>query len=306
MSRPALSALRALEILDLLGGAPEQALTLSEIMRLTGTNAASCHAILSVLVAQGYLLRHPTSKMYRLAPLIVALGTAAAEHDELLSAARRAGEAAAKRSGFDAVLTARAGCDIVAVAWFPGPHAGQPKFRVGQRVPIRPPLGGPFVAWASSEEQDEWIAPKDIVTSPELQEGHRAALERLRARGFLVTLDTDAHGDFSRIITDELAMPNVRDPRLARILDELDNGLYQPDAIEACASYRVRNMAAPIFDPHGIVQYVLNLNVPPDDISGEQLLSYAQMLVELCAVAMRDCGISMPDGSAEQSKRKRG
>jgi DNA-binding IclR family transcriptional regulator len=288
MSRPALSALRALEILDLLGAAPAQALTLSEIVRLTGTNVASSHAILTVLVKQGYLLRHPTSKVYRLAPAIVALGQAAAEHDGLLSSARAACDLAAQRTGYEAVLTARAGDDIIAVARVAGSGFSQPNFRVGQRVLLRPPMGGLFVAWAPDHDQEAWATPQKS-TPEHARTAHLAALALLRERGYLVTLSTDAYSNFTRIIADGDVMPSRRDPRLAEILSELDNGLYQPTAINPADSYRIKGIAAPIFDPHGGVLYALNLNPPPsDDMMGKQLIENVQILLDLCSTVMRE------------------
>lgn len=53
MVRPALSATRALTIIDFMSQSPSQAYTLMELVRHTGTNVASCHAIVNVLMTRG-------------------------------------------------------------------------------------------------------------------------------------------------------------------------------------------------------------------------------------------------------------
>ena len=49
MSRPALSATRSIEIIELLATFPERQFNLSDIVKATGINIASTHAILNTL-----------------------------------------------------------------------------------------------------------------------------------------------------------------------------------------------------------------------------------------------------------------
>jgi DNA-binding IclR family transcriptional regulator len=77
MVRPALSAARGLDVIDLLCASPARSFTLSEIARGTGVNVSSCHSVLNVLVERGYLLRDPQLKTYTLGPLLFAAGQAA-------------------------------------------------------------------------------------------------------------------------------------------------------------------------------------------------------------------------------------
>ncbi len=287
MSRPALSALRALEIIDLMAGLPAQAFTLSEIVKLTGTNVASCHAILSVLVSRGYLLRHPVHKAYRLAPSIVAIGEAAGAHDQLLTSARESAASIATHTGLETTLSARAGEDIIGVARFGRSPLGRPSLRVGQRVPMRPPLGALFLAWAPREDVDRWIAPAGADTPLSVQAAHEAALALVRQRGFLVTLASPAHDVFTREIGETSSTQAGQVSRLSALIAALDNGLYQPRKIEPRRAYPVKVICAPIFDAQGQVLYALNLNFPPGDLRGGELLDLANRLLNACSSSMQ-------------------
>jgi len=281
MSRPALSALRALEIIDVMAGQPSERFTLSDIGRITGTNAASLHAILSVMMQRGYLLRDPVKKTYRLAPAMVAIGEAAASHDPLLAQAKQVAQDWAAHSGHETLLTARAGNDIIGVARFAPGQVTATSLRVGQRVPLRAPLGGLFFAWADEEEQAEWCAPEEADTPPEAIAAHEAALALLRERGFLVSLRSAEHGAFTRQLIaaqDE----GLEASRAAMLLAAMDNGLYQPQTIEADGRYRVQVLSAPIFDRHSRVIYNIGVSYPDTAVSGRQLLDDAHALVRAC------------------------
>jgi DNA-binding IclR family transcriptional regulator len=290
VSRPALSALRALEIIDLMAGQPSQGFTLSDIVRMTGTNVASCHAILSVLQQRGYLLRHAVHRTYRLAPSIVAIGEAAAAHDPLLASAREAAARIAGRTGLETLLTARAGADIIGVARFPGPRATGASLRVGQRVPLRAPIGGLFFAWADEEEAQKWILSDGDTTPKPARAAHVAALALLRDRGFLVSLHTAEHNLFTRILA-ERGPDNVRDQRLGTLLAALDNGLYQPERIDPVCDYEVRVISAPIFDVLDQVLYTIGISLPKVPISGQEIMNQAAMLTDECASVVFDNGV---------------
>ena len=279
-----------------MAGLPAQAFTLSEIAQRTGTNFASCHAILNVLVQRGYLLRHPILKSYRLAPSIVAIGEAAAEHDGLLTSARNAAASLAADTGHETTLSARAGTDIIGVARFATASHAQPSLRVGQRVPMRPPMGSLFMAWTGAEDAERWIAPDGEATAPALRRAHEKALALVRERGFLVTLDSPAHTTFTREIVETSSADTAQVPKLSGLIAELDNGLYQPARIERRDSYPAKLLAAPIFDARGQVLYVVNINFASGTVDGGALLDLARELVDACVGAMQANGIG-PDAA---------
>src|SRR4029077_18145721 len=89
-SRPALSAARSSEIIDFLASFPERGFTLSEIVRATKINVASCHAVLATLTDCGYLTRCPNERTYTLGRALVAIGQAALKSQPLIARAQEA------------------------------------------------------------------------------------------------------------------------------------------------------------------------------------------------------------------------
>ena len=288
MSRPALSASRAIEIIDFMSQAPSQAYSMSELVRHTGTNVASCHAILNVLVTRGYLARHPTHKTYRLAPALAGIGEAVAASTPLLALATAAVRQLARQSGLEATLTLRAGEDILCL----GRESGSPRLRnsmrVGQRVPLRPPLGAIFYAWASADEIESWLAlgaPTDTLR-------HRAALELVRQRGFLVTLASSAQDELRRLFASPHGAADGRGVR--RALQALEEADYQPARLEPGASYVIDFISTPIFDTHDQATYALNLSGFEQPLSGAEVIRHAERMLELCDGVMHEGEVRRP------------
>ncbi|AIT80059.1 hypothetical protein JI59_09900 [Novosphingobium pentaromativorans US6-1] len=292
--------MRALEIIDLMAAQPAEKFTLSDIMRFTGTNASSLHAILNVMMQRGYLLRDPERKTYRLAPALVAIGEAAARHDPLLEQARQVASAWAARSGRETLLTARAGSDIIGVARFAVQAGMSTSLRVGQRVPLRAPLGGLFIAWSDEEDIAAWCAPRDQVqgqvVSQSAREGHERALQLLRHRGFLVSLRSAEHGAFTRHLADVEEGAGAQ-ASLAMLLAAMDNGLYQPPEIHPDGEYSVRMLSVPIFDRHRRVLYNIGVSYPHEPVRGAQLLAEADSLVEACSAIWADAAPAFASGN---------
>jgi DNA-binding IclR family transcriptional regulator len=287
MTRPALSALRAIEILDFMSQAPSQAFTLTELVRHTGTNVASLHAILNVLMRRGYLVRHPVHKTYRLSLALAAIGEAVAAGEPMLANARAAAEGLAARTGLEATVTARTGEDVICLSRAAGSRLSRASMRIGQRVTLRPPLGATYYAWADADEVDAWIARGD-GTDPERA---RSALALMRERGFLVTLKSPAQTEFARALAAKGGSHAKAERNLARALRDLERTLYQPKTIEPKQSYDVDIISGPIFDHTHQATYAMTLNGFGGPMSGEEVCGLAEVLIEACSDVMRDSGV---------------
>ncbi|WP_164857169.1 IclR family transcriptional regulator [Sphingomonas crocodyli] len=305
MARPALSAARALEIIDLMAASPKQAFTMSELVQQTGTNIASMHAILAVLVQHGHLTRHPTHKTYRLAPALFAIGEAMAQHDPLLTSSRAAAEALTEATGQEVVLTGRAGEDIICLARFASSRTPQFSMRVGERVPLRPPLGGTFCAWMSEEDIAQWLGRRG-TDSPELDAQDRASLQAVRERGYIVVAKSppqQALGTAFALAGRESAL----EPRQvdALIADLYGGGSYQIHEIDPDLSYDLSAISAPIFDAHGQAIYALSLGGHRAAISGAVVESLARQVTDACAAVMRENDVRIPGVMPERRIRQR-
>src|SRR5271165_1671284 len=147
-----------MEIIDFLAAFPGRAFTMSEIARAAKINIASCHAVLSALISRGYLTRDADQKTYALGPALVAIGKVALKSQPLVLRAEQAAQALSRDLGLPVLLTALVGEEILAIASVADPSGRSPSMRVGQRMPLVPPVGAPFLAWSSTAAIEAWIA----------------------------------------------------------------------------------------------------------------------------------------------------
>src|SRR5215207_3055980 len=158
MARPALSAARGLDILDLLASSAGRSLTLSDIVRATGINVASCHAVLNVLAERGYLSRDAQAKTYSLGPAIFGAGQAALTSLPILAHAEHAGRELFAQLDIPVAITAAVGGEIVGLISIGEQGGRRPLLRAGERRERVPPIGAPFVAWSGDEAIEAWLA----------------------------------------------------------------------------------------------------------------------------------------------------
>jgi DNA-binding IclR family transcriptional regulator len=281
MVRPALSAARGFEIVDLLAASPERRFTLSEIARAAGINVASCHAVLGVMVERGYLAREPATRSYSLGQMLYAAGQAALLRQPLLDRARNAGEAIVAEVDIPVVISGVIGDDIVGLVSIPDSHGGTTGLRVAERRPLIPPIGTPFIAWAGEEAVAAWLA-KASDSDTGSKEELRRAIGTIRSRGFEVLLRSGEHTLASALNA------FAADPVLARgQVHRLGPDMSLPESIEPDGRYEVLMIAAPIFDRHGACAYNLCLGPFAGLLTGAQVLAHADRLLRACVATMQ-------------------
>ena len=191
VSRPALAATRAIDIINYLAAHPTESFTLSDIVKRVGINVASAHAVLLVLTDAGYLVRHSRLRTFSLGPSLVAVGSAALEHHWAIDIARDEFRRLCVELDLEGAVCAPAGDEIVFVARA-GEH--QPRgipLHVGHRVPLVPPLGPVYVAWSETATEG-WLARAGGSATAEELNGYRRLLESVRTRGYWVALEAEA------------------------------------------------------------------------------------------------------------------
>src|SRR4051794_16756689 len=90
MPRPALSATRAVAVLNFLAAHPRDSFTLSDLSARLDINLASAHSLLAALTDAGYVVRDARQRTYGLGPTVDALGIAALERHAVIDLARDA------------------------------------------------------------------------------------------------------------------------------------------------------------------------------------------------------------------------
>lgn len=276
MARPALSAARGFDIIDLLAAAPGRGMTLSEIMRASGINVASCHAVLNVLVERGYLVRDAQSKSYALGPMTFAAGQAALGGQSLLGHAEAAARVLFAELHIPVMMSAAVGEQIVGVVSIDDGNGGRALLRPGERRPRIPPIGAPFVAWAGEPAIEAWLggAPEADRT------GLRRASQAIRDRGFEVLLST---AEASRLASQ---LREMAEPQGSGGFYRLGPDMALPAVIEPEARYDVTMIAAPIFDRYGACAFNLCLGPFPDLLPGQAILDLADRLLQACVQVM--------------------
>ncbi len=288
MSRPALSTTRGLEILDLLAAFPARAFTLSEIARASKINLSSCHSVINALLDRGYLTHGAVSKSYVLGPALVAAGQAAANSQSLFTRAREAAEVLRRELDQPVLVSAAIGDEVLGIVSLPNRSGRRPDLQVGERIPLVPPAGAAFVAWAAAEEVDRWIARRPDCEGPVVQRW-RQALAKIRKRGYLVSLKTPGAKDHATLMAEMTARREIHSYRdtLTKLMRSRTLLPVLTEAIAADDSYDVQLIAAPIFNERGESVCCLSLSGLDEPLRGNVLQHYADALVRACLRVMR-------------------
>ncbi len=250
MARPAPAVTRALQIIDLLVAHPDDHFTISDIVRRTGISLGSAHAVLNELTASGYLYRHPAHKAYSLGPALVTAGVAALKQHPAIAVATKAIEHLAADLCADVVVTAPTPTEIIFIAVANTHSQFGPGFREGERVPLVPPFGAVFMAWAPPEHVSDWLAHSPM---PEAIDGRRAAsmLAAVRTNGYAISLASTtqrALGDAVLALTDDPRQTRLRTSLGALIAAVGREDEYELTAVDPERTYDISTIAAPIFD----------------------------------------------------------
>jgi DNA-binding IclR family transcriptional regulator len=273
MARPAPAVDRTVAVLNLLAAHPDTAFSLSEMCRRLDINKATAHAMLTALADSGFLLRNPRDKSYTLGPALIALGSAAAARRlELVEFARAPMQALASDTGLQCVVSSAMGEEIVFLAVAGEVVPFGPHVRVGQRIPLAPPIGTVFMAWSLPDEVDTWLNRSTAgkpLTGAEL-ERFRNGVRAVRRRGYSVGLEPDVLGvRLGQSLDDHEAVP----PLLA----ELSRTSYLMDDFGA-GTHRIGHLAAPVFGPDERVAMVLTLYGFQKQLSGADIDALAARL----------------------------
>jgi DNA-binding IclR family transcriptional regulator len=304
MTRPALAAARAIAVLNFLASHPDESFTLSELSRGLDLNMASGLSILKALTDAGYVHRHHSHKTYSLGPALVAVGFAALARYRVIDIAPDEMRRLAAECGAECVASVVVGEDIVIVALAGRPQLEGADVRVGQRVPMIPPLGPIFLAWGDEQRVDRWLdnlGPEDDEAE---RQHNRQALDKVRERGFSVGLESGARARSGRALMQLVEDP--RDDRLrgqARSLIAAMRHDYQAVDIDSTDKVLVSNMAAPVFGSDGEVVMALTLQGFAQPMTGAEIRAVADQLLSTTRHLTRESGGHAPDGYLDGQAR---
>jgi DNA-binding IclR family transcriptional regulator len=278
MVRPALAAARAVEVIDFFAAHPGEPFTLSELSRRLGINMASALSVLRALEDGGYLVRHPVHKTYTMGPSLIAAGHAALSEHPVVDLARQEMARLSEEVRTECVASVVVGEDIVIVATEGRPRLEAADVRVGQRLPLVPPIGQVFLAWSPESHIEAWLSRLGRHGGNGWTAHLRRSLGTVRRRGYSVTREVAGRARLGKALEQLADSPDaLAEEHLAERVTELGEE-YELLDIEASRSYEVAIVAAPVFGPTGEVALALTLN-GLGTVEGARLSGYAERLV---------------------------
>ncbi|WP_328799301.1 IclR family transcriptional regulator [Sediminihaliea albiluteola] len=243
---------RALAILDLLMANPHQAFGLTEMTRRLNLNKATCHAILTTMANYGFLVQHPKTKAYRLGPSIIAAGNAAFAQFPVLEYARPELEGLQHDFPVGFAVTARSKLHQVLLALYGHATPLIDSFQLGLRLPNTAPIAACFTAFSPAKALEAWLTRAHETRggyNERLDQKLRVSVIAIRARGYEVTLKTQAEAE----LTEELTriQENWSLSELENATNKYQHSLcdeqYHLDRIDPKARYDVATISVPVF-----------------------------------------------------------
>src|SRR4051812_47911889 len=278
-ARTSNSVLRAVTVLQVLAAEPFSSWSLAEIARRADLSYASAHSVASALEASGLVRRHPRTRAYTLGPALIALGSAAQRGYRVVDDALPEMERLSRDLGLGCLASARVGDDMVMLAVTGPPQPFGSRIQVGERVPIAPPLGLAFIAWADAATIEDYLElPGRTLTTAERRQ-YVEALALVRERGYGVVLDSSTR---HRLVERLRASSDLDDSRRHDEVDEVIVELALDDYAlvrgGASAEYAVTALTAPVFGPDGEIIIVLTLVGFAEPVRADALHRFAERM----------------------------
>ena len=171
------------------------------------------------------------------------------------------------------------------------PHGAHPPTRVGQRIPLVPPLGAIFLAWQPDEVIQGLLAAASA--GDEQRAEFRVALDRVRRRRWSVGLGSDLHSRVEAELGRAYGGASEGNVQLRELISQL-GGHYEPEELVPGGEYDVRNVQVPVFDETGAAAISLSVYGLPARSSTEQVVLYRDALAEVADEVMNRIGARTP------------
>ena len=191
-----------------------------------------------------------------------------------------------KELGSDCLALAKIDDQLVFSASFQPENKGEATPKVGHRVPHVAPLGTPFIAWESAPVADPWMDRLGSGLTADGREYLRAALDRVRARGYSVAVEAGGSDSLDRL-RGRFSVGRST-PAEERALRDISLSLieqYEPEDLDAACATGIRVITVPVFSAERRVELGLQIWTPPvkDARSLEKLAQRLQVIASRVA-----------------------
>jgi DNA-binding IclR family transcriptional regulator len=280
-ARKSNSVLRAATLLQVLAEDPSSAWSLAEMARRADLSYASAHSVASALEESGLVRRHPRTRAYTLGPALIALGAAAQRGYRVVDDALPEMERLSHDLGLGCLASARVGDDMLMLAVTGPPQPFGSRVQVGERVPIAPPLGLAFIAWADAATIEDYLDLSGRKLTAAERRQYSEALMIVRERGYGVVLDSSTRHRLADLLRTSRGLDDSRrHHEVDEILVELALDDYALLRGDEGAEYAVTGLTAPVFTPDGDVVLVLTLVGFVGPLRADALPRYAARMFE--------------------------
>jgi DNA-binding IclR family transcriptional regulator len=294
MVRSALSANRALAVLDWIVSHPGERFTLSDLSRACGINVPSLMAVLQSLTDAGYLSRN-ARKTYEAGPALLAIGLSVGAHNRAFELLPTELEQLARAVGTECSATVAIGDKTMTVADAGRPSAQSLPMSVGSRFPLMAPVGHVFMAWSEPAEIEAWIARGEGPGFAIDRARIARELAQVRQRGYSLFYYANAGYQPAEALEHLAGKPD--DParqemvRSAMAAFGREWELIEP---EPGRRYDVSNAVAPVFNAQGRVQLALVMNGFAQ-IEGGELLGHVERLLQTTRLLTKSANGRIPE-----------
>jgi DNA-binding IclR family transcriptional regulator len=281
---------RAVDVLDHLASHPRERFTLSEVARACELSKATSASILATLEAHGLVTRDAALR-YGLGDRVLGLAESRRSQFAGWEAAREQAAQLVGRSGFSVALIGRDRDDLVILDMIGDSRPAHLHMRIGMRVPLAPPIGTIFKAWAPAPEIDAWVDALVAEFGGD-RNRHLSSVAALRSQGYSLGGEADLHLGLEAA----LARLNRRDDDLRALevalvvadkIRNFDSDPEQPDA-------PVNSVISPVFGPDRDVVMTLNLYGPLGSIHRSDLPELVPPLLRAASAVTRQIGGRLP------------
>jgi len=270
MARRTPAAERTVAVLNFLAANRDRRYSLSDLARELDLNKATAHALLATLVDAAFLVRDEDEKTYTLGPAVIPLGAAARVAFPAVALAEQPMQEVADELELQCVASADIDDHIVILSTSGLRRPIGINIEPGLRIPLLPPLGAVFVAWADERRVQRWLDGMGPDATDADRDRQRDVLRVIRERGYSIGLG----GEGNQRMVESLRVPERRHRRPGAPADD-----YSVIDLGDTEAYRVSQLGAPVFDQRGQAAMALFLFGFDGLVAGRDIPVFAERLL---------------------------
>jgi flavin reductase (DIM6/NTAB) family NADH-FMN oxidoreductase RutF/DNA-binding IclR family transcriptional regulator len=153
---------------------------------------------------------------------------------------------------------------------------------LGDRIPLMPPLGEAYVAWAGDEAVEAWLS-RASSQEPEVVEKYRRRLAAVKERGFAVSRmcdeSTPSYADLTEAMLEYAAggLTPARERAVRSVIADTSR-FFETIDIDEEEFYDLGSIVVPVLGPDGKVVLCLRATQLRPDVSGAEVLGWIATL----------------------------